>query len=378
MNRDHYMMLYGEVNRDPAGRVHCLPRRPPLQAADPLRQLPPAARAVRRHLGLAQVEAEGALAEHDQRRRLDPLEVADPQLALHPLQVVEPVPGRREVVGEGSIPVAAAPAQLGEEPPLQQPLHQVGGMTAVLDQLTQHRVVIAVLDGVALSPGHVLVGRQLGAGHGGAVEQVPGDHLAAVDLGVEVLADLVDLHLVEVGDGGHRAGEVAVEGGVAEGHLGLVAVVGEQQPVPCGEAGEHVGAADAGLQVLVHEPGVVSGRAREDRLAHDPGDGAVELLDGHAQVVDTQAFRQAPGVVAGHRGVEAGRHVDCEDPFAAEGAFQETGDDAGVDAARQADEPAVGAAADVVEMSQSGEHGAVDRLHLPRRGRGRPHRDRGG
>ena len=62
-----------------------------------------------------------------------------------------------------------------------------------------------------------------------------------------------DVYLVQIGDGGDGPVEIAVQGAVAQGQLGLVAVVGIDEAVLGGDPGQQVGGADAGLDVLVHQ-----------------------------------------------------------------------------------------------------------------------------
>ena len=120
-------------------------------------------------------------------------------------------------------------------------------MMAVLDHLAQQRIVITVLDGITKTLGHILSLGELGAGHDAAVQEILGDDLLFVYMPIEVTREGENLRLVEIGDGREGAVHVAVQSRVAECYLGLVTVIGENEPVLGGKPGEHVGAAYSSL-----------------------------------------------------------------------------------------------------------------------------------
>ena len=154
--------------------------------------------------------------------------------------------------------------------------------------------------GIPQAFGDILRPGQLGAGNGGAACEVVGYHLLREDLLVQVLGQADHLHLVEVGDRRDRPVDIAVQGGVPESGLGLVSVVREDQPELRRDAGQDVGPANARLDVLVDEPGVLSGPTPVLHVPDLVSNRVVQILDATTDEVYAQALTHLPGVALGN------------------------------------------------------------------------------
>ena len=99
-----------------------------------------------------------------------------------------------------------------------------GSLVPVLDKGTQQVIMICINQGVT-ALAHSLAVRKLGAGANS--EDGFGDDLALINNLVQVTSKCVHLVLPQVAQHGQRAGNIAVEGGIAHRQLGFVGVAAE-------------------------------------------------------------------------------------------------------------------------------------------------------
>ena len=149
----------------------------------------------------------------------------------------------------------------------------------------------------------------------------------------------------KVGGRGNGAGHVAVEGGVADGELGLIRVAGENAGNGGGEGGQNAGAAVAGLDVFAHERGHVDGLFF---VAAGNGKGGDRfrrfvrrLSDGDGDVGSTEIFREHGRQIFCRLGIVACGRIDEEEIFGGEDGGEEGGIDGGIDPAGDADDDAL-------------------------------------
>ena len=166
--------------------------------------------------------------------------------------------------------------------------------------------------------------------------------------GVAPLAEAVDERLRHVLDHGEAAGEIAVEGRVADRHLRLVAGREHEPAKLVGERHQQV-AADPGLEVLLGQVGLVTGELGVECLRVGVHDG----LDPQLVRADAQRGGECARVVLGGGGGVGGGHDRRAHALGAERVGGQAGDERGVDPPGEAEDD-VGEAVllDVVAQSE--------------------------
>ena len=324
-----------------------------------------ARRVVRCQLGFAQVVAEGAAADGEDRGALDALgdgEAGDE--APPPFQVVDEGFGRREelmdvdgaadVLFQGTVDVPF------EDRFWSRPL-------PAFDEGGEEVIVIGIDDRVALAFGDILFVRQFGTGDD--VDAALRDDFAVEDAFIEIAGQVVDLMLPQVCRGSQVAGAVAVKGRIADGQFGFIGIAREDAAKSSCRCGQDTAGAVAGLDVFFDEarqfqlPLVLAALA-ELCLAELAPRQFQAVLDGDDRIQAADVVGQFLGQALGHVRVVAAGHVDQEDVFRRQDRRIEGGVDRRVDAARDAEDDFVDANG-IHEGFQAVVHARVDVIELP-------------
>ena len=240
------------------------------------------------------VVAEGTLGERKNRRCLNAFGNSEAGEKLPPaFKVSDEGSGR----GAGFFDCLLRAAQLLCERAAYIPAQYVRrrSFVPVFDEGAQQVVVISIDKRVA-APADGLRVRELGAGADG--EDFLGNDLTLKDYVVEIVSECVDLMFPEVADHGYCATDIAIEGGVADGHFCFVGVAAEGAAEGSGGCSDKTGAAVTRLNIFLDQTAELQA---ELFACVQVGDGrALELRngvlvafgDGHNGVVRAECLRQ--------------------------------------------------------------------------------------
>ena len=240
------------------------------------------------------VVAEGTLGERKNWRCLNAFGNGEAGEKLPPALKVSDEGSRR---GAGFFDSLLRAAQLLCERAAHIPAQYVRrrSLVPVFDEGAQQVVVISIYKRVA-APADGLRFGKLGAGADG--EDFLGNDLALKDDVVEIVSQCVDLMLPEVANHGDCAADIAIEGGVADGHFCFVGVAAERAAEGSRGCGDKTGAAVTRLNIFLDQ----TAELQAELLACvQAGDGrALELRngvlvafgDGHNGVVRAECLRQ--------------------------------------------------------------------------------------
>ena len=141
-------------------------------------------------------------------------------------------------------------------------------MAPILNQLSDHCIVVSVFDRIAQPLGHILCSGKFRTRNHFTTQKILRHHLATIDLLIEEARQRENLDLVKIGDWSHCTADISVKRGITQRHLGLVTVAGENQSVLCSQARKHIGKANSRLNIFIDQPGVLARTSTKLRTLH--------------------------------------------------------------------------------------------------------------